>query len=118
MNRLINFQALKAVYLICGKTDLRKGIDGLAAIVHEQFDLDPFQPELFLFCGNRRDRFKALYHESDGFILLYKRVDHGRLQWPNEPEELLKLNQKQLGDLLNGLSVVSTIKPAEAGYFY
>ncbi|BDR58183.1 IS66 family insertion sequence element accessory protein TnpB [Xylocopilactobacillus apicola] len=118
MNRLINFQALKAIYLICGKTDLRKSIDGLAAIVHDQFELDPFQPQLFLFCGTKRDRFKALYHEHDGFVLLYKRIDRGRFQWPNEPEELLKLDQKQLADLLNGFGIISTIKKSEPGYFY
>ena len=48
------------IYLACGYTDLRRGIDGLAQIVQQQFELDPFSNSLFLFCGKRRDRIKAL----------------------------------------------------------
>ena len=39
----------RRVYLACGSTDLRKSIDGLAALVKEGFDLDPFSPCLFVF---------------------------------------------------------------------
>ncbi len=63
------------VYIACGYTDLRKGIDGLAAMVQQEFELDPFTNTLFLFCGRRRDRIKGLYWEQDGFILLYKRLE-------------------------------------------
>lgn len=58
------------VYLACGCTDMRKSIDGLAAIVQQNFHLNPFQNSLFLFCGHKRDRLKALYWEGDGFVLL------------------------------------------------
>ena len=65
--------SIKKIYIACGKTDLRKGIDGLATIVKEHFQLDPFQKNiLFLFCGGRMDRFKVLVWEGDGFLLLYK----------------------------------------------
>ena len=59
------------MYIACGYTDLRRGIDGLAALVQQQFSLDPFTNTLFLFRGRRRDRIKALYWEGDGFVLLY-----------------------------------------------
>ena len=59
------------VYLACGYTDLRLGIDGLAGIIKEQFHLNPFVPgTLFLFCGGRSDRIKGLVWEEDGFLLL------------------------------------------------
>ena len=58
---MIKLNNLGQVYIVCGKTDLRKGIDGLAALVQEQFDLDPFSGKVFLFCGGKQDRFKALY---------------------------------------------------------
>ncbi len=49
------------IYIATGFTDLRAGIDGLAALVKQKFELDPFQAgTLFLFCGRRRDRFKGL----------------------------------------------------------
>ena len=70
---LSDFTGADRVYLAVGYTDLRKGIDGLAALVQRQFELEPFTNTLFLFCGRRRDRLKALYLEKGGFLLLYKR---------------------------------------------
>ena len=52
----------KKVYVATGYTDLRRGIDGLAAIVRHKFNLDPFDRNtLFLFCGRRTDRIKGLH---------------------------------------------------------
>ena len=52
------------IYIACGYTDMRKSIDGLAAIVQQQFQLDPFSNTLFLFCGRNRNRMKALFWEG------------------------------------------------------
>lgn len=58
------------VYLCTGYTDLRKGIEGLIAIVSATFGLDPTEAgSLFLFCGRRNDRMKALLYEGDGWLL-------------------------------------------------
>ena len=67
------------IYIACGKTDMRKSIDGLSAIVSQNFNLNPFENALFLFCGGKRDRIKALLWEGDGF-LLYKRLEGGVFQ--------------------------------------
>ena len=56
---LNDFSGADKVYIACGHTDLRKGIDGLAGLVQRQFQLDPFTNTLFLFCGRRRDRIKG-----------------------------------------------------------
>ena len=66
---LINWQNPKHVYIVCGKTDLRKGIDGLAIVVAENFGLDLYDDSLFLFCGNRSDRFKGLYWDGEGLVM-------------------------------------------------
>ena len=68
------------VYLAGGYTDMRKSIDGLSAVVSQQYDLNPFLPPLFLFCGRRRDRIKGLLWQGDGFVLLYKRIESGSFQ--------------------------------------
>jgi transposase len=107
---LIDMRQVRGVYLVCGKTDLRRGIDGLAAIVQDQFELDPYNRALYLFCGNRKDRFKALYWDGDGFLLLYKRIEDGRLQWPLNQNEVKKLHAKQLQRLLSGWSVSPSIR--------
>ena len=67
---LSDFTGADHVYIACGYTDLRRGIDGLAELVRQQFRLDPFSNTLFLFCGRKRDRIKALYWEGNGFLLL------------------------------------------------
>ena len=70
-NMLGDISSAEQIYIACGYTDMRKSIDGIAAVVQQDFQLNPFQKSLFLFCGKRCDRLKALYWEEDGFILLY-----------------------------------------------
>ena len=93
------------MYIACGYTDLRKGIDGLATLVQSQFQLDPFTNTLFLFCGRRKDRIKALYWEGNGFVLLYKRLESGSFQWPRNGEEVRKLTAQQYRWLMEGLQI-------------
>ena len=92
---LNDFTGADKVYIACGYTDLRKGIDGLATMVQQQFELDPFTNTLFLFCGRKRDRIKGLYWERDGFILLYKRLEQGAYQWPRSEVEVKMLTPQQ-----------------------
>lgn len=81
---LIRELTAEHIYLACGHTDMRKSIDGLAALVVSRFHLDPHQPALFLFCGRRKDRIKGLLWDETGFLLLYKRLEDGKYQWPDE----------------------------------
>lgn len=46
---------------------MRRGIDDLAAIVKDKFNLDHFSGKVFIFCGGSRDRFKALYWDGQGY---------------------------------------------------
>ena len=102
---LTDFTGADRVFIACGYTDLRRGIDGLASLVQQQFDLDPFTNTLFLFCGRRRDRIKALYWEGNGFVLLYKRLESGSFQWPRKESEVRSLTPQQYRWLMEGLSV-------------
>ena len=66
---------VKRVILRAGKTDLRRGIDGLKSIIQLAYGMDPMEEgTLFLFCGTRRDRIRGLLYEGDGFLLLTKRI--------------------------------------------
>ena len=102
---LSDFTGAEKVYIACGYTDLRKGIDGLATLVQSQFQLDPFTNTLFLFCGRRKDRIKALYWEGNGFVLLYKRLENGAFQWPRNKDEVRKLTAQQYRWLMEGLQI-------------
>lgn len=93
------------VYVVCGYTDMRKSIDGLAAMIKETFRMGPFAPSLFLFCGKRRDRLKALCWEGDGFVLLYKRLESGNFKWPRTPEQARRLSKQEFRWLMEGLEI-------------
>lgn len=66
--------AADELFLVTGP-DMRKSIDGLCAIVEQQLHMDPRRSALYLFCGKRCDRIKALLWEPDGFVLIYKRME-------------------------------------------
>jgi len=114
-----NIKVAKDIYIACGYTDMRKSIDGLAAIVQEQYRLDPFAPALYLFCGKRCDRLKALLWEGDGFVLLYKRLENGKFKWPRNANEVKPITWQQFRWLMEGLEPEQkvTIKPAQNGSF-
>lgn len=107
----------KNIYIVCGYTDMRKSIDGLAAIVQQNFKLDIFSGSLFLFCGKRCDRIKALLWEEDGFVLLYKRLENGKYKWPRNSEEAKLITKQEFRWLMEGLSIKqkTAIKPAKTG---
>lgn len=103
------------IYIACGYTDLRKGIDGLAAWIKQQFELNPHRTgAIFLFCGRKNDRIKALVWEGDGFLLLYKRVVDGRFKWPRNTDELKNLTSEQLCRLLDGFMIDPGIRKVPA----
>ena len=103
----LDLSSVGEVYLACGRTDMRKSIDGLAAIIEQQFRMDPFTRTLFLFCGRRADRIKGLLWEGDGFLLLYKRLDTGAFNWPRNSEEALTITPDQYAMLMQGLEIVA-----------
>lgn len=94
------------VYLAQGSTDLRKSIDGLAILVKEEFDLDPFSPSLFVFCNRQRDKLKILFWDESGFWLFYRRLERGTFKWPSGNSSVpLKITRRQFRWLLDGLSL-------------
>lgn len=101
---MINDTAVERVYIAQGSTDLRKSIDGLAVIVKEEFELDPFSPCLFVFCNRSRDKLKILQWDHNGFWLHYRRLERGKFQWPSENNTVpLNISRRQLRWLLDGL---------------
>lgn len=103
-----NASGFKKVYLATGFTDLKRGIEGLANIIRFQFKLDPYDKNtLFLFCGRRNDRIKALLWEGDGFLLMYKRLDNGAFRWPRSTDEAMSITEEQYRMLMQGFEIVA-----------
>ena len=102
---MIDLSKVQNYYVACGYTDLRRGIEGLAAIVSQQYGSRLSEESLFLFCGRRTDRIKALYWSGDGYILLYKRLTNGRFQWPRSEAELRRIDHQSFRWLMEGLKI-------------
>jgi len=92
------------VYLACGATDLRKSIDGLAALVQQGFALEPCSDAWFVFCNREHDKLKILHWEHNGFWLYYRRLERGRFRWPAAGVTQV-VTRRQLQWLLDGLTL-------------
>lgn len=98
------------IILLLGKCDLRKGIDGLAAIIKIKYSLNPMEKgTLFLFCGVKKDRLKGLLWLGDRFVMLYIRLTEGRFSWPRTAEEAREINKTDFIRLMDGYTIESTI---------
>ena len=101
-----DISGVEKIYIVCGYTDMRKSIDGLCAMIEDQLKMDPASSSLFLFCGRRRDRIKALFHEPDGFVLIYKRLSvRGGYQWPRKQSDVRNLSWREFDWLMSGIDI-------------
>ncbi len=91
------------VFLACGATDMRKGFDGLAALVQMVLAQDPYGGALFLFRGRRGDLVKALWWDGQGLCLCAKRLERGRFVWPQAKDGVVSLTPAQLSMLFEGI---------------
>jgi transposase len=100
---MIGLPAGTKVWLACGVTDMRKGFDGLAALVQLNLHEDPFSGQLFVFRGRRGDRVKILWWDGEGLCLFAKRLERGRFVWPRATDGTVHLTPAQLSMLLEGI---------------
>ena len=100
---MIALPAGTRVWLAAGATDMRRGFDGLAALVQTQLQENPFSGQLFVFRGRRGDRIKVLWWDGDGMCLFAKRLERGRFVWPQAREGSVALTSAQLSMLLEGI---------------
>lgn len=118
MLRDANFSSFNAVYIVCGRVDLRYGIDSLAALVENRYHMQMFIPNtLFLFCGRSANKIKGLLWEGDGFLLLYKRVENGHFSWPRNSEDIRNLSAEQFHWLMRGFSIdplITDVSPSHS----
>ena len=103
---MIRFDDIKEVFLVKGVTDLRKGIDGYAAMVVGELGRNPTDHSLYLFCNRDHNKLKCLYYDGTGFWLLCKRMERGHFKWiRSENKEGVLITHQQLNWLLEGLKI-------------
>ena len=91
------------VWIVAGHTDMRKGFDGLAALVQTALAENPFKGHVFVFRGRRGDIIKVLWFDGQGLMLLAKRLERGRFVWPQAVDGRVALSAAQLSMLLEGI---------------
>jgi transposase len=91
------------ILLAAQPVDFRKGMDGLAALVQQALQANPFAGEVFIFRPRRADRVKILVYDGTGLCLYAKRLEAGRFSWPSPAEGVVRLSAAQLATLLEGL---------------
>jgi len=100
---MISAPAGTRVWLAAGVTDMRKGMDGLAALVQTALSENPFSGHIFVFRGRRGDLVKLLWFDGDGVCLFAKRLERGRFVWPRADSGSIALSAAQLSMLLEGI---------------
>lgn len=102
------------VYLAAAPVDLRRGHDGLVALVRGTWKLNPFEGHLFVFLGKRLDRVKILVWDRNGFVLYYKRLSQGRFRMPSIPSGAtrVEMDATTLAMLLDGIDVKHVRRPS------
>lgn len=102
---MLNFSPSK-IYISSANIDMRKQIDGLASIVEQQFKLDAMTDMMFVFHNRHCDKVKILYWDSDGFCLLYKRIEKGKFHFPKRLDsDKYAVTEKELNWLMHGLHI-------------
>jgi transposase len=100
---MISLPAGTRIWLAAGVTDMRRGMNGLAALVQSALAENPFSGHVFLFRGRRGDLVKLLWWSGDGLCLFAKRLERGRFVWPQAKEGAIHLSNAQLSMLLEGI---------------
>ncbi len=102
------------VWLAAEPVDLRRGHDGLAAIVRQRWGDALFAGHLFVFLGRRLDRCKVLFWDRGGFVLVYKRLERGRFRLPKLDADAreIEMDGTALTMLLDGIDVSRVVRPS------
>lgn len=94
------------IYISSANIDMRKGIDGLASIVQQKFELDPFEDAMFVFHNRSCDKIKIIYWDCNGFCLIYKRIEKGKFHFPKKIDShKYTVTNEEFQWLLNGLKI-------------
>ena len=107
---MLGWGAATRIYLAVGRTDMRKGFEGLYGLVRDRLLCEPRSGHVFLFCNGQRNRVKLLFWDGSGLWVCAKRLEKGRFAWPEVGGEQSKvqLSHEELALLLGGIDLRQT----------
>jgi transposase len=100
---MIGLPSNTQIWIAAGVTDLRRGFDGLSAVVQTKLEKSPLSGQVFIFRGRRGDLVKLIWFDGDGLCLFCKRLERGKFVWPQAMEGSVSLTRAQLSMLLEGI---------------
>ena len=109
---MLSFSGMTRIFVHTGVTDMRKGFQGLSAIVREEFESDPTDGSLFIFINRRRDRMKLLHFADGGFWLYYRLLEAGTFEILRSTGDSTKrrIDAAELSMLLSGISLAAAAR--------
>jgi len=96
------------IYMSAEPVDLRRGFDGLAAATRQIIRESPLSGHLFCFVNRRANRLKVLLWQPSGYLLLYKRLEHGSFKLPREAlpgQRHLEMDAADLALMMEGIDL-------------
>src|SRR5438128_5077935 len=103
------------VWLAVGRTDMRKGMNGLALRVQQVLGRDPHAGDLYVFRGARGDLIKIVWHDGIGMSLYAKRLERGRFLWPSPADGIVPISAAQLAYMLDGIDWRMVLRARRGG---
>ena len=100
---MITLPSHTQIWIAAGVTDLRRGFNGLSALVQTQLEKSAMSGQVFIFRGRRGDLVKLIWFDGDGLCLFCKRLERGKFVWPQATEGVVSLTRAQLSMLLEGI---------------
>lgn len=91
------------IFIRPGRTDFRKAINGLSAMVSEQMENDPYSGDYFVFCNRSKNMLKILYWDRNGYCLWQKRLEEDKFRWPRNESEVREMTMEEFRWLMDGL---------------
>jgi transposase len=98
------------VWLAVGRTDMRKGMNGLVLQVQQALGRDPYVDDLYVFRGARDDLIKIVWHDGIGMSLYAKRLERGRFIWPSPADGVVAISASQLAYMLDGIDWHNSVR--------
>jgi transposase len=107
---MLGLGAATRIYVATGATDMRLGFNGLFGLVRDRLQCDPLSGHLYLFANARRDRLKVLFFDGSGLWVCSKRMEGGRLRWPQTDAagDKVQLSREEFALLLGGIDLIQT----------